>query len=77
MSRMKKPASLTMSFDNLRVGKHYRMSNYGEVSAFEVMEVLEESDFIVRDLLSLDTYRLSKLVEYGTSDDFDIEELPA
>ena len=64
-----------MSFDNLRVGKHYRMTNYGEASEFEVLEVLEESDFVVKDLLSLDTYRLSKLVEYGTSDDFDVEEL--
>ena len=71
---MKKPASLTMSFDNLRVGKHYRLTNYGDVSEFEVLEVLEE-DFLVKDLLSLDTYHLSKLVEYGTSDDFDIEEL--
>ena len=74
---MKKPGSLTMSFDNLRVGKHYRLTNYGEVSEFEVLDVLDEGDFIVKDLLSLDTYRLSKLVEYGTSDDFDIEELPA
>ena len=71
---MKKPASLTMSFDNLRVGKHYRLTNYGDVSEFELLEVLEE-DFLVKDLLSLDTYHLSKLVEYGTSDDFDIEEL--
>ena len=72
---MKKPASLTMSFDNLRVGKHYRLSNYGEASEFEVLEVLEDGDFLVKDLLSLDTYPLSKLVEYGTSDDFDIEGL--
>ncbi len=71
---MKKPTSLTMSFDNLRVGKHYRLTNYGDVSEFEVLEVLEE-DFLLKDLLSLDTYHLSKLVEYGTSDDFDIEEL--
>ncbi len=73
---MKKPASLTMSLDNLRVGKHYRLLNYGEASEFEVLEVLEDGDFRVKDLLSLDEYRLSKLVEYGTSDDFDIEELP-
>ena len=71
---MKKPTSLTMSFDNLRVGKHYRLTNYGDVSEFAVLEVLEE-DFLLKDLLSLDTYHLSKLVEYGTSDDFDIEEL--
>ncbi len=71
---MKKPRSLTMSFDNLRVGKHYRLTNYGDVSQFEVLEVLEE-DFLLKDLLSLDTYHLSKLVEYGTSDDFDIEEI--
>ncbi len=71
---MKKPTSLTMSFDNLRVGKHYRLTNYGEVSEFEVLEVFED-DFLVKDLLSLDTYCLSKLVEYGTSDNFDIEKL--
>ncbi len=71
---MKKPTSLTMSFDNLRVGKHYRLTNYGDISEFAVLEVLED-DFLVKDLLSLDTYHLSKLVEYGTSDDFDIEEL--
>ena len=66
-----------MSFDNLRVGKRYRLTNYGEVSEFEVQEVFEDGDFRVKDLLSLDEYYLSKLVEYGTSDDFDIEELPA
>ncbi len=71
---MKKPTSLTMSFDNLRVGKHYRLTNYGEVSEFEVLEVLEE-DFLLKDRLSMDTYHLSKLIEYGTSNDFDIEEL--
>lgn len=71
---MKKPASLTMSFDNLRVGKYYRLTNYGEMSEFEVLEVLEE-DFLLKDRLSLDTYHLSKLIEYGTSRDFDIEEL--
>lgn len=74
---MKKPASLTMSFDNLRVGKHYRLLNYGETSEFEVLEVFDDGDFRVKDLLSLDTYQLSKLVEYGTSDDFSIEELSA
>ena len=63
-----------MSFDNLRVGKHYRLTNYGEVSEFEVLEVLGD-DFLLKDLLSLDTYHLSKLVEYGTSEDFDIEKL--
>lgn len=72
---MKKPASLTMSFDNLRVGKHYRLTNHGEVSEFEVLEVFDDGDFAVKDLLSLDEYRLSKLVEYGTSDDFEIDEL--
>ena len=74
---MKKPTTLTMSFDNLRVGKRYRVTNYGEVSEFEVLEVFDDGDFAVKDLLSLDEYQLSKLVEYGTSDDFDIEELVA
>ncbi len=66
-----------MSFDNLRIGKYYRLTNYGEVSEFEVLEVFDDGDFRVKDLLSLDEYHLSKLVAYGTSDDFDIEELSA
>ncbi len=66
---------MTMSFDNLRVGKKYHLHNYGEESEFEVLERIEDDDFKLRDLVSLDIYRLSDLIKYGMSDDFDITEI--
>ncbi len=66
---------MTLSFDNLRVGKKYHLYNYGETSEFEVLERLREDDYKVRDLVSMDIYRLSDLVKYGMSDDFDIAEI--
>ncbi|WKN44685.1 hypothetical protein [Tunicatimonas pelagia] len=66
---------MTMSLDNLRIGKKYYLYNYGEESRFEVLERLEDKNYRVKDLLSLDTYELSDLIKYGTSDDFEIEEI--
>ncbi len=64
-----------MSLDNLRIGKKYYLYNYGEESRFEVLERLEDKNYRVKDLLSLDTYELGDLIRYGTSDDFEIEEI--
>ncbi|MEM8968534.1 MAG: hypothetical protein AAGE93_19105 [Bacteroidota bacterium] len=66
---------MTMSLDNLRIGKKYYLYNYGEESRFEVLERLEDKNYRVKDLLSLDTYELGDLIRYGTSDDFEIEEI--
>lgn len=66
---------MTMSFDNLRIGKKYHLHNYGEDTEFIVTERLEDNDFKLKDLLSMDTYRLSDLIRYGMSDDFDIREI--
>lgn len=66
---------MAMSFDNLRVGKKYHLHNYGEESEFEVIERIRDDDFKLRDLVSMDVYRLSDLVKYGMSDDFDIIEI--
>ena len=66
---------MTMSLDNLRVGKKYHLYNFGEESRFLVLERLREKDYKVKDLLSLDIYKLSDLVKYGMSDDFAINEI--
>jgi len=66
---------MTMSFDNIRVGKKYYLSNYGEESRFEVLEALSDENYRVKDLVSLDVYELYDLVKYGISDDFEIEEI--
>ena len=64
-----------MSFDNIRIGKKYYLYNYGEESRFEVLENLGDENYRVKDLISLDIYELRDLVKYGTSDDFELEEI--
>ena len=66
---------MTMSFDNIRIGKKYYLYNYGEESRFEVLENLGDENYRVKDLISLDIYELRDLVKYGTSDDFELEEI--
>lgn len=64
-----------MSFDNLRVGKRYRIVNFGEKHEFFIEKILHNGDFIVRDLLTLERYRLKELIQYGKGNDFRLEEL--
>ncbi len=66
---------MSIAFDTLRVGKRYLINNYGEISRFEIMERTAEGDFIIKDLISLERYRLSDLVRYGKSKDFDLLEI--
>ncbi|MEM9832918.1 MAG: hypothetical protein AAF944_19960 [Bacteroidota bacterium] len=66
---------MTMSFDNIRIGKKYYLCNYGEESRFEVLERLSDENYRVKDLTSLDIYELHDLVKYGISDDFELEEV--
>ncbi|MGB3585989.1 MAG: hypothetical protein WBA23_05595 [Tunicatimonas sp.] len=68
---------MTMSFDNIRIGKKYYLYNYGEESRFEVLENLGDENYRIKDLISLDVYELQELVKYGTSDDFKLEEIRA
>lgn len=66
---------MAMSFDNIRVGKKYYLSNYGEESRFVVLEALGNENFKVKDLISMDIYELQDLVKYGTSNDFELLEM--
>lgn len=66
---------MTMSFDNIRVGKKYYLCNYGEESRFEVLEALGDENYKVKDLISMDIYELQDLVRYGKSDDFELLEI--
>ena len=64
-----------MSIDNMRVGKNYFIKNYGETTSFSVLETVGFGDFRIKDLLSLETYRFGKLVEYGIGEDFELYEI--
>lgn len=64
-----------LSFDVLRTGKKYRLTNYGEKHEFVVESVLANGDFKVKDLLTLERFRLKELITYGKGKDFLLEEL--
>lgn len=64
-----------LSLDVLRTGKKYRLINFGEQHEFVVEHVLANGDFKVKDLLTLERYRLKELFLYGKGKDFMLEEL--
>lgn len=66
---------MPISFDNIRIGKKYFLSNYGEESEFEVLEWLGDEDYKLKDLHTLEIYTLNDLIKYGKSNDFDIYEI--
>jgi hypothetical protein len=63
-----------LSFSALRVGRRYRLTNYGEVHDFVVERALPGGDFWVKDLHTLERYRLKDTVRFGTGKDFEIRE---
>lgn len=64
-----------LSYSSLRAGKKYWLINFGERFEFEIMEVLHPQDFVLKDLNTLEKYRLSELTLYGRGNDFEIRDL--
>ena len=64
-----------LSFDVLRVGKKYKLINYGEVNEFVVEHILGNGDFKVKNIHTLERYLLKDLIKFGQGKDFEIREL--
>jgi hypothetical protein len=64
-----------LSFDVLRMGKRYRLLNYGEYHDFVIDEILANGDFKVKDIYTLEKYFLKDLIQFGKGADFEIREL--
>lgn len=64
-----------LSFNALRVGKKYRLINFGDTYEFQVERILVNDDFKVRDLHTLERYLLKDVVKFGTGKDFELREL--
>lgn len=64
-----------IAFNNLRIGKKYRLVNHREVFEFEIMEVFAGEEFRLKDIHTLEEYFMSDLVRYGRGKDFSIREL--
>lgn len=65
---------MAISLDNLRVGRKYYMRNYGESFDFEVIEVLLNDDFKIKNVSSLEILLFSDLIKFGIGQDYELEE---
>lgn len=64
-----------MAFSSMRVGKNYRLINYGEQSEFTLLEVVGRNDYRLKDLFSMESYLMSDLIQYGKGEDFELREI--
>ena len=64
-----------LSFDVLRAGKKYRLINFGEQHEFVIENILTNGDFKVKDLHTLERYKLKELISYGKGKDYLLEEI--
>jgi hypothetical protein len=66
---------MPQSFDTLRVGHKYVMINLGVKVSFIILERMEKSDFMVKDLETLEKFSLSDLIKYGIGKDYELSEI--
>ena len=75
MAQKRDKSKLHASFNIIRVGQNYRLVNFGDEYRFEVLEIINDDECIVRSLDTLETFNLSDLVKFGKGTDFDFEEI--
>ena len=66
---------MPISPDTMRVGKKYRLVNYDHETKFVVLEVLEDNDFVIKDLDLLEEQNFKDLIRYGRGEDYELEEI--
>jgi len=66
---------MSIAYSSMRVGKKYILTNYGDVSEFEVLESEGRVNFKLKDLHTLELYFLSDLIKFGKGKDFSLWEL--
>ena len=64
-----------LSFDNLQKGHTYRLVNYGDKVVFQVMEKLNENDWVIKQRDTLEVYHLSDLTKFGKGVDYELVEV--
>ncbi len=64
-----------LALSSLRVGSKYRLSNFGDINEFIIEKILPNGDFAVKDLLTLERYKLKDLIKFGKGKDFEIREI--
>ena len=64
-----------LSFDVLRVGKKYRLVNFGERNEFVIEEILGDDNLRLKDLHTLEVMFMKDLIRFGRGKDFELREI--
>lgn len=64
-----------LAFSSMRVGKNYRLINFSEKSEFTMIEVIGRNDYKLRDIHTLEYYKMSDLTLFGKGEDFELREI--
>ncbi|MEX0883996.1 MAG: hypothetical protein WD398_00070 [Cyclobacteriaceae bacterium] len=66
---------MPLAIDNIRVGRVYRLVNYGEIRYLQVLERIGRENFKMKDLDTLELYDLKELLQWGIGKDYDLDEV--
>jgi len=66
---------MPLAIDNIRVGRVYRLTNYGETRLLQAMERLNSVNFRMKDMDTLEFYELEELLRWGKGKDYDLDEI--
>lgn len=64
-----------LAFSSMRVGESYRLVNYDEIYEFTLIEVTNNNDYLLKDLITLDQYKMSDLTKFGKGRDFELRKI--
>ncbi len=64
-----------LSHGVLRVGKKYRVINFGDRYEIEIEEARADGDFQVKDINTMEHFLLSEILKFGTGKDYEIRDL--
>ena len=64
-----------LAFNSMRYGKRYRLVNFGETFDFEVIDIKSNNEFTLKDIHTLEQYKMSELIRFGKGEDFEIREV--
>lgn len=63
-----------LAFSSLRTGKKYQLTNFGETYRFRLEKIVSR-DFHLKDIYTLEHYKMSDLTQFGRGEDFEILEI--
>ena len=66
---------MPLAIDNIRVGRVYKLINYGEIRFLEAMERTGRENFKMKDLATLEYYEIEELLRWGRGKDYDLDEV--